>query len=196
MRNSSVDPPGGHLRILSTPGFGRKIVVPLSSDFHARYPDITVELLLSDSLVDLIADHIDVCIRENPVADNSVVARQLMPRQLVVCASRVHARMHGLQGHVGEIAHHRCISFRAESGSIEAWTFKVDPLTRWCSPIEPHTFNDTGLIVQTALDGFGIAQLPAYQVCGPLAEGRMIRCLSQYAPEDDGIFLCYPDGIA
>ena len=191
MRELRNGPPSGHLRIGSTPGFGRKIVAPLLHGFHTRYPEITLELLLNDRPADFTADRIDVSFRDGRMEDSGIVARQLIPMQMVVCGSPTYARLHGLPRHIDELARHRCINFRAATGRITEWQFKVDGLTRRYHPAANRTFNDIDLILQAVLDGAGLAQLPAYQVCGPLGDGRLIGCLTQYAPDDGGHYVCY-----
>ncbi len=193
MRDLRNGPPRDHLRVLSTHGFGRKIVAPLLSDFHARYPAIALELVLSDRPADFRQDHIDLWFCEGSVQEAGIVARRLMPRQLVVCASHGYARTYGLPQSVDDLADHRCINLRTGCGSIQAWTFKVDGLAQRRQFVAQHTFNDASLIVQAVMDGLGIAQLPTYQVCGLLAEGKLLRCLAQYAPDDSGHYLCYPN---
>ncbi|OLL28623.1 hypothetical protein BTH42_26880 [Burkholderia sp. SRS-W-2-2016] len=192
MRDLHSEPPRGRLRVLSTHGFGLKIVAPLLNDFHARYPEIAFELLLSADPVDFSKDHIDLWFREGSVEDRQIEARWLMPRQLVVCASPAYARTYGLPQHVDDLARHRCINFRNASGSIQPWSFKVDGLAQRRQLVARHTFNDASLITQAVIDGVGIAQLPVYHVCGLLAERTLLRCLAQYAPEDGGHYLCYP----
>ncbi|EAY71682.1 Transcriptional regulator [Burkholderia dolosa AU0158] len=181
----------GRLRILSTPGFGRKIVAPLLSDFHARHPRIVLELVLSGDVVDFDDDGIDVWIIDGRVKRAAIVARKLMPLQLVVCASHAYAHLHGLPQRIDDLADHRCINFREASGRVRDWRFKVDDRMQRHRPVARHTFNDADLIVQAVLDGLGIAQLPVYQVCALLAEGRLIRCLARYAPDDGAHYLCY-----
>ena len=116
MRELRNGPPRGHLRIASTPGFGRKIVAPLLRGFHSRYPDIALELLLNDRPADFTADRVDVSFRDGRMEDSGIVARQLIPMQMIVCASPAYARQHGLPRHVDELADHRCINFRTRVG--------------------------------------------------------------------------------
>ncbi|WP_338640305.1 LysR family transcriptional regulator [Burkholderia pyrrocinia] len=191
MRELRSGPPRGHLRIGATPGFGRKIVAPLLRSFHAQYPEIMLELLLNDRPADFTADRIDVSFRDGRIEDSGIVARQLIPMQLIVCASPAYARIHGLPHHVDDLPGHRCINFRTASGRVREWEFKVDGLAQRRKTVAQHTFNDVDLILQAVLDGLGIAQLPACQVCDLLVEGRLISCLAQHAPEDGGHYLCY-----
>lgn len=191
MRELRNGPPRGHLRVGSTPGFGRRIVAPLLRGFHARYPEITLELLLNDRPADFTADRIDVSFRDGRMEDTGIVARQLIPMQMVVCVSPGYARIHGLPRHVDELTHHRCINFRTATGRIREWEFKVDGFMQRHQPVANQTFNDTDLILQAVLDGAGLAQLPAYQVCDLFGDGRLISCLTQYAPDDSGHYVCY-----
>ncbi|MFM0292478.1 LysR family transcriptional regulator [Paraburkholderia sp. RL17-383-BIF-A] len=193
MRELRNGPPRGHLLIGSTPGFGRKIVAPLLRGFHTQYPEIALELLLNDrpADADFTTDRVDVSFRDGRMEDSGIVARQLIPMQMIVCASPAYARIHGLPRHVDELADHRCINFRTASGRVRTWEFKVDGLSQRRQPVALHTFNDEDLILQAVLDGVGIAQLPAYQVCDRLGNGQLLRCLAQHAPEDGGHYLCY-----
>jgi LysR family transcriptional regulator for bpeEF and oprC len=184
-------PPRGHLLIGSTPGFGRKIVAPLLRGFHTKYPEISLELLLNNRPADFTADRVDVSFRDGRMEDSGIIARQLIPMQMIVCASPAYARIHGLPRHVDELADHRCINLRTASGRVRAWEFKVDGLAQRRQPVALHTFNDDDLILQAVLDGVGIAQLPAYQVCDLPGNGQLLRCLAQHAPEDGGHYLCY-----
>ena len=98
MRELRNGPPRGHLRIVSTPGFGRKIVAPLLRGFHSRYPEIALELLLNDRPADFTADRVDVAFRDGRMEDSGIVARQLIPMQMLVCASPAYARNTGCRG--------------------------------------------------------------------------------------------------
>jgi LysR family transcriptional regulator for bpeEF and oprC len=191
MRELRNGPPRGQLRIASTPGFGRKIVAPLLRGFHACYPEIALELLLNDRPPDFTTDRVDVSFRDGRMEDSGIVARQLIPMQMLVCASPAYARIHGLPRHIDELADHRCINFRIASGRINDWEFKVDGLPQRRQFVAQHTFNDPDLIVQAVREGLGIAQLPAYQVCDLLRDKQLVSCLAQHAPDDGGHYICY-----
>jgi DNA-binding transcriptional LysR family regulator len=191
MRELRNGPPRGQLRIRSTTGFGRKVVAPLLKGFHADYPDIALDFLLDDSPSDFTSDRVDVAFRDGRMEDSQVVARQLIPMQMVLCASPDYARAHGLPASVDELAAHRCINMRAPSGRLHEWEFKVDGLARKFTPPAQCTFNCPDLALQAVLDGEGIAQLPAYQVCDRLRDGQLMACLGQHAPDDRGHYICY-----
>jgi DNA-binding transcriptional LysR family regulator len=191
MRELRNGPPRGHLRIHSTLGFGRKVIAPLLQSFHAQYPDITLELVLDDRPADFTADRIDVSFRDGRMEDCDIVARQLIPMQVVVCASPGYAAANGLPRRIDDLTQHRCINFRTAAGRAREWEFKVDGYAQRYLPSAQHTFNDLDLILQAILHDQGIAQLPAYLVCDLLNNQKLVACLAQHAPDDGGHYLCY-----
>lgn len=184
-------PPRGRLRVCSTIGFGRKVVAPLLTGFSSAYPDIVLDLVLSDAPTDFTSDRIDVCFRNGAMEDSQVVAKELVPMQMRVCASREYAHTHGLPLTVEEIADHRCINVRLASGRICEWEFKVDGQLQKLQPQARCTYNDPDLVLHAVLQGEGIAQMAAYQVCDLLNDGRLVACLSQHAPDNRGHYICY-----
>ena len=191
LRELRDGPPRGHLRIHSNPGFGRKVIAPLLHGFHAQYPDITLELLLDDRPADFTVDRIDVSFRDGRMEDSDIVARQLIPMQMITCASPAYAEAKGLPRRVDELAGHRCINYRTATGRIREWEFKIDGYAKRHLPTAQHTFNDLDLILQAVLHGQGIAQLPAYLVCELVKSRKLTVCLAQHAPDDGGHYLCY-----
>lgn len=192
MRDLREGPPRGQLRISATTGFGRRIVAPLLNGFRARYPEIAVDLLLDDRITDFSTDRVDVAFRDGRLDDSQVIAKQLIPMPMLVCASPAYRRDHGLPRQVEELAGHSCINFRTASGRIFEWEFKVGGRIQKFLPSSSCTFNDDELVLQAVLDGQGIAQMAGYQVSEHLRAGRLVACLAQYAPDDRGHYLCYP----
>jgi len=191
MRELRTGIPRGHLRISATVGFGRKVVAPLLNDFHARYPDITVDLILDDRPTDFTSDRIDVAFRNGRMDDSQIVAKKLVPMRMLVCAAPSYARLFGLPRTPDELAGHSCINFRFASGRLFEWEFKVDDAVRKHTPQGWLCFNDADLVLQSVLDGDGIAQMAGYQIRDHLHAGRLVACLADYAPDDRGHFLCY-----
>jgi DNA-binding transcriptional LysR family regulator len=191
MRELRCGIPRGQLRLHATADFGRMVVAPLLRGFHAAYPDILLDLVLEDGPVDFIADRIDVSFRNGRMDDGQVVARQLIPMQMLVCAAPEYVRAHGLPSTIDELKEHRCVNLRLPSGQLADWEFKEQGLQRKLQPRAVHSFNDGGLVLQAVLDGEGLAQMAGYQVCDHLRAGRLVACLPQHAPDDRGHFICY-----
>jgi DNA-binding transcriptional LysR family regulator len=160
--------------------------------FQAAYPEIAVDLLLDDGSADFSSEHLDIAFRDGPLEQSQLIAKQLFPMQLVVCASRAYANEYGLPQSLEELSEHRSIDYRLGSGRICEWEFKVDGKPQKFLPKGKSSFNDADLVLQAVLDGQGLAQLANYQVCAPLRSGQLRPCLTQYAPAARGHYLCYP----
>jgi DNA-binding transcriptional LysR family regulator len=184
-------PPRGLLRISSTVGFGRKVVAPLLSRFSEVYPDIAVDLLLDDRPANFAAEQIDVAFRDGCIEDSSIIAKQLIPMQMVLCASRLYAERHGLPSTLEDLGQHDCINFRFSSGRVFEWEFKVDGHVRKYLPTARLTFNDADLVLTAVLDGRGIAQMPGYQICDYIARNELVMALRRHVPDDRGHYICY-----
>ncbi|HEY0335360.1 MAG TPA: LysR substrate-binding domain-containing protein [Stenotrophomonas sp.] len=191
MRDLREGPPRGQLRISSPSGFGRKVVAPLLVEFRKQFPDVSLELLLEERIVDLAADRIDVAFRDGRLEDSQVIAKELIPMRMLVCASPEYSRLRGLPKTVDELAAHACIGLRLPNGRLQAWDFKVAGHPRSVAPNADIIVNDPSLAMQALLDGQGIAQLAAYQVCDALRDDTLVTCLGDVAPDDRGHYLCY-----
>jgi DNA-binding transcriptional LysR family regulator len=191
MRDLREGPPRGQLKISASHGFGRKVVAPLLAEFRARFPAVALELLLDERPVDLTTDRVDIAFRDGRLEDSEVIAKQLIPMQLHVCASPDYARQHGLPQSVDDLVAHACINQRLANGRLQRWDFKVDGQARSVTPNADIVVNDPSLAMRAVLDGQGLAQLAAYHVCDALRAGSLVTCLAHVAPDDGGHFLCY-----
>ena len=191
IRDLRDGPPRGQLRIRATAGFGRKVVAPLLARFHAAYPEIELDLALNDSPVDFAADRIDVAFRDGRLEDSQIVAKRLLPMEMLVCASPEYASAHGLPRSIEDLSDHRCINFRTGTARIAEWEFVVEGHLQRVLPQARLTFNDLGLVLQAVLEGQGIAQLPAYQVSELVRSKRLVTCLTGHTPDDRGHYVCY-----
>lgn len=184
-------PPRGLLRISSTVDFGRKVVAPLLARFSELYPDMAFDVLLNDRPADFVADQIDVAFRSGRIDDCSIVAKQLVPMQTVLCASRDYVTKHGFPSTPEALAQHDCIGYRLPGGPAAEWEFKVGGSTQRYLPRARLTFNDAELVLEAVLAGRGIAQLAGYQVGEYVTSGQLVTLLDGCAPDDQGHYICY-----
>lgn len=184
-------PPRGLVRISSMVGFGRKVVAPLLEKFMKAYPDIAIELLLDDRPTDFASEQIDVAFRNGRIEDSSIVAKQLIPMQMALCAAPSYVEAHGLPHTLEDLCQHECINFRFPSGRVFEWEFKVDGRVRKYLPTARLTFNDADLVLDAVLQGSGIAQIAGYQIRDHIAENELVVALPRYAPDDCGHYICY-----
>jgi DNA-binding transcriptional LysR family regulator len=184
-------PPRGLIRISSAVGFGRKVVAPLLDKFMKAYPDIAVDLLLDDRPTDFASEQIDVAFRNGRIEDSSIIAKQLIPMQMALCAAPSYVRAHGLPRTPEELCEHECINFRFSSGRVFDWEFKIDGQVRKYLPTARLTLNDADLVLRAVLQGSGIAQMAGYQICDHIAANELVVALAGHAPDDRGHYICY-----
>lgn len=191
MRDLRHGPPRGHLRIGAPVAFGRRVVAPLLGEFRAAYPEVGIDLFLNDQPANFTSDRVDIAFRNGRMEDAQIIARYIVAMPLVLCASPAYLAVHGPPGTVDALADHQCINFRFTTGRIFQWEFKVGGRPRTFVPSAKLAYNDVDLVLQAVLDGHGIAQLPGYLACESLRTGALLPCLSQYAPDDGGHYMCY-----
>lgn len=191
MRDLREGPPRGLLRIRASHGFGRKVLAPLMIDFRRLYPEVAIELMLDDRSDDLALDRVDLAFRDGRLDDSQIIAKQIIPMQLLVCASPDYANAHGLPSALEDLQAHACINRRLSNGRLQPWEFRQTGRAQTLQPQGDIVINDDDLALRAVMDGQGLAQLPAYQACDALRAGTLVACLQAFAPTDRGHYLCY-----
>jgi len=191
MRDFREGPPQGHLRVSAAVGFGRRIVGPLVHEFMAAYPDVTVDLLLDDKQTNFLAERVDVSFRNGRMKDAEIIAVQLVPMKMFVCASPSYIDAHGRPETIEDLSLHECINFRLASGRIFEWEFLVEGKLRKFAPTGKVSYNDLDLLLQAVVAGRGIAQLAPYLAREELMSGELVPCMADLSPDDRGHYICY-----
>ncbi|MXN73368.1 LysR family transcriptional regulator [Burkholderia sp. 4701] len=185
----------GVLRVTAPGELGRLRIAPLVAEFQRRHPQVTVQLLLTDTIVDLLAHEIDVAVRIGSLADSSMIARELAPNRRVLCASPAYVAEHGAPAHPGELRRHRCIVL-GEQARAE-WRFDAADGADGAIGIEVSAAlltNDGGAARMLALEGAGIALKSIWDVGPDLDAGRLVRILPGYAAPAAPLHAVYPGG--
>jgi DNA-binding transcriptional LysR family regulator len=178
----SQAPIRGVLRITAPVQFGRRHVAPIVSAFLNEYPDVRVELSLNDRNLDLIEDGLDLAVRIGPLADSSLVARQVGSVRRVVVASPAYLARRGVPRTPADLATHDTIFGMASSPARE-WRFGP-PRRGSVVRLSPRLLvDDIEAQLQAAQAGRGIARLLSYQVSAELAAGSLVRLLQEFEPE-------------
>lgn len=179
--------PQGRLRLTAPVTYGEKSIAPLVNDFVLRYPELDVEMKLTNQQLDLVAEGYDLAVRLGKLDDSSLMARRLASRTLYVCASPAYLAVHGTPHSLSELEHHNCLQ-----GNLGYWRFQDAGHPRNVR-IRGNVRCDSGrALLDAALKGVGIVQLPDYYVGPALDEGTLIPLLTHYQEDDDGIWAVYP----
>lgn len=172
--------PRGSLRVTASVSFGQKCLVPLLPEFRQRYPELTIDLLLTDAVVDLFAERIDVAIRLGLLADSSLIAQRLIPTFYRVCASPQYLAQRGPLQEPAEIQHHDCLLFPLP-GFRSRWIFKDSQGVLSEVPVQGCvTISNALALQQCAIAGLGLALLPNWLIRDELRLGTLIDVLPQY----------------
>ena len=191
---ASANHPRGLLRINTAVSFGVQHLAPALIEFHRRYPDVRIDLSLTDRAVDLHAEHIDVAVRVGPLGESSLMARKITEIKRVICASPQYVERFGAPDGPADLARHRCIVFSARGRA--GWPFN----TADGGMEEVHvsgTFASDNLdcILQLALQGAGIARLPDFMTAEPIRSGRLVPLLAEHHhPERTAAFAVFQPG--
>lgn len=167
--------PKGALRVTASVSFGLQCLVPLLPKFEAQYPELTLDLLLTDQVVDLLVDRIDVAIRLGILADSSLIAQRLMPTHYWVCASPSYLKQNGTPRSPQELTQHQCLLFPL-TGFRSRWRFRDVQNQETEVAIHGRTIISNALALQQcAIAGMGIALLPNWLIQSEIDRGDLVN---------------------
>lgn len=179
----------GHIRVTAPVALGRRRIAPLLADFHKEHPDLTIQLHLTDVMVDLVEAGMDLAIRFGHTHDSSYVSRPIAQNYRVLCASPVYVSRYGMPQKPADLASHRCIQIGQQAAA--EWLFDSTPPL--AVKIVAHLVSNDGEVVhQWALDGNGIAMKSYMDVAADLSSGRLLRLLADYPVPAAPLHAVYP----
>jgi DNA-binding transcriptional LysR family regulator len=166
--------PRGLLRVSAPSFYGAEILSRHLCEFRRRYPDIVLELMLENRLVNLIEERIDVAVRMSAPRDSSLVMRTLAGIPLVVCASPAYISRHGRPNAPEELRGHECLIYLL--ASPDEWLFIGEQGERFAVAVRGSLrTNDDHALRQAALDGLGILRMPRLFVQQSLERGELVQ---------------------
>lgn len=190
---SARDRPSGSIRISASESGAKAIVRHVLPDFLATYPDIHVEFVVDTRLVDIVADGFDAGIRVlEDVPRDMVAIRFGADMRFAAVASPDYLARHAAPKAPHDLAQHRCIRFRFESGALYRWDLEYHGKSASIDVDGPMTLGNLNVMVEAALVGIGIAWVPDYLVAEHLASGRLVQVLAEWSPSFPGVCLYYP----
>lgn len=185
--------PHGKLRIDIPGSIGRLLVIPSLCEFHTRYPDIDLQLGLSDRPVDLLQEGVDCVIRVGALQDSSLVARRIGLFEGTSVASPAYLEKHGEPQTIEDLSHHKAVNyFSSRTGRTLDWAFLIDGKEVEVKMNSVVSVNDADAYVTCGLEGFGLIQPPRFMVLPYLSDGRLKEILPGYKPLPLPISVVYP----
>ena len=190
--SSSRAAPKGLLRVNATLGFGRTTIAPLVSAFARRYPDVEVQLQLTDSPINLVEQAYDLGIRFGDLPDTRLSARKIMSNRRFLCASPAYLQAHGTPQTPDDLARHRCIVHRQNDDAYGIWRLSRGRATHTVKVRGTVASNDGDVVLGWALDGHGILPRSEWDLARYLDSGRLRVVLADYALAPADLYAYYP----
>lgn len=185
----------GSLRITATKHAASTALMPALPSFLEANPDIQLEVIVDDRLMDIVAERIDAGIRFGDIVERDMVAVRIGPdvRLAVVASPSYFEKNSQPLDTPRDLAHHRCITYRLmRSGGLYAWDFVEDGRPFQVRVSGPLVFNNVDLIREAALAGQGLAFVYEDDVAADLKAGRLVRRLDKWCPSFPGYYLYHP----
>lgn len=181
--------PKGHLKVSASLGFGALELAPKISQYLKLYPEVNIELSLTDRYVDIVEEGFDVAIRIGELKDSSLKARRITHFELVICASPEYLESRGHPTIPEELENHECLEFASWSSS-SGWQTILKSVKQKPSP--RYITNNGHALRNAALDGIGLILQPRALLQDDIESGRLIEILTDYAPKPRPVYAVYP----
>ncbi|OCO98298.1 MULTISPECIES: LysR family transcriptional regulator [unclassified Ensifer] len=186
--------PKGRLRVETVSAFANLIIIPALPEFHEKYPDIQIDLGVSDRTVDYLAENVDCAIRAGALADQSLIARRITEMSFVSCASSEFLKRQPAPQHPSDLGKTCAVVgyFLPKNGQQMSFQFR-----RGNEEIEVNArysvaANESTTYLAAARAGLGVIQVPTFMVRDDLRNGTMIPVLSDWQIDPEPIYLVYP----
>ena len=186
-----TESPRGTLRMTIPVSFGNLHMGPVIADYLKQYPEVKIDMLLTDRRVDLIEEGLDLAIRIGTLPESGLIAKKLGSDHVVICGAPDYLERHGIPKTPAELAPHNCLTY-SYSSSGDEWKLN--------GPDGSHTVKVSGSLRATngdmvklaALGGVGLIRQPTFLAAQDIRAGRLVEVLSEYTSSELGIYAVYP----
>jgi DNA-binding transcriptional LysR family regulator len=191
--SSSRAVPKGLLRVNATFGFGRRHIAPAVVEFARRFPEVEVQLELTDRSLNLADKAFDIGIWFGTIPDSRMVARRIVSNRRLLCAAPGYITVHGAPATPRDLQTHRCIVLRESDTAFGTWHFTRGSRQETVKVRGTLSTNDGETGVLWALEGFGILMRSEWDIHAHLAAGRLVPVLKDWALPSGDVFAVYPE---
>ncbi|TWH64772.1 DNA-binding transcriptional LysR family regulator [Azomonas agilis] len=179
----------GPLRIVGPRTALQPVIGPVLDEYCRLYPEVQPDVQLDDRVVDWVADRVDVGFRLGNAPQEGLIARRLFPLQLIICASPVYLRRHGIPRGLHDLASHRCGAFRrTNDGRLVPWYVRIGDSVQEQHVTPTFSTNDEDLELRTVLAGAIIGQITGPMAAPHIRAGRLVPLLLEHV---NGIYSFY-----
>jgi len=187
--------PHGSLKITAPLGLGRRVVAPLISEFRRRHPETDVRLRLSDHLLDLVQEAVDIAVRMARLQDSSFTLRKIGEIERGLFASPAYLDARGVPQQPDDLFGHDCLLLRFPGSQQFRWKLRLaaDADEHGTFPVSgPIDADDGDVLTEWALAGHGIILKPRFEVAEHVAAGQLVPVLEEFPPQTVSLGVLYP----
>lgn len=177
--------PTGDLRVSAPQAFGIDQIVPALPAFVAMHPRLVMHFSLSDTMVNLIEDNVDVAIRMGHLQDSSLMRRKLCGLQRIVVAAPGYLARHGAPASPQALSQHNCLMWEAPLERLNQWPFVIDGRRQTHSAQGRFRSSDGTTLFELCIAGVGIMRLAEHMALPAIRSGRLVPLLEDYQAQDD-----------
>lgn len=193
--SSSRATPKGLIRVNASLGFGRRYIGPALAAFFAQYPEVEIQLEISDHPLDLATHGFDLGIRFGTLPDAAFHARKIASNRRLLCASPLYLDKYGTPGKLAELQDHNCIFIRQNESPYGVWSFENGGRKENIKVHGALGCNDGEVALNWALDGFGILLRAEWDIARYVRSGRLRLVLEDQTPTRADVYAVYPQQL-
>jgi DNA-binding transcriptional LysR family regulator len=187
-----AEEPQGSLRISCSTLFADRYILRLIPEFLAQYPRLSIQLTLTDDVVDLIANGIDIALRISELTDASLVAQRLVADRRIICASPRYLDRYGIPRTPDDLAQHNCLSLAASKTTLNRWRFRDRTGVREITVQGNFSVNTGEALYEAVLAGLGVARVSEFLASQAMRSGQLVRLLTHYEDQNEtGVYAVF-----
>ena len=185
--------PKGELLVTAPIVFGRLHVLPVAIEFLAAYPDVDLRLALTDRLINLLEEHVDLATRIGELPDSSLIATRIGSSRHVECGSPAYFAQRGTPERPADLNRHSCVTFEGLAAA-DRWTFRMGKSDVSVAIRSRLAVNTATAAIDAAVAGLGITRVLSYQVANAVRAGALTVVLADFEPAPWPVSLVYAGG--
>ncbi len=190
---SARSEPAGTLRIATSLPLGLHLIAPAITDFRRHYPKVTIDLRLSDHIVGMVEESIDLAVRIGDLADSSLLSRRLSPYRLSCYASPDYLARYGAPEHPDELVGHETINLRYQStGQMFRWPFRIGEKEIEIVPSSPVIVDSSEAVIAAMATGAGIGMAASFMAAPRVRRKELVPILPDFGVERHNIVALWP----
>ena len=177
-----VNRPQGLVRVSAPIAFGRLHLSHAVAEYLVRHPGVSIDLVLSDRLVDLVDERVDIAVTSSPMLQGSLIRRELCPIRWAVCATPSYVCKHGIPKKPEDLRQHNCIFYELPVVRGDTWKFKHNNESHTVQVSGNFKANNSEVVRDATLDGLGIGLLPTFAAWQDIFSGSLVNLLPDWTP--------------